>query len=195
MKYSIILAALLAASVMGFATPVSVTFSGVSGVSDGADYVLPYELIVDGKSVPATCYDLFTNVSVGQSWMANLWTLDEAVEFGKFSGVTAPLFRYEMAGILSTLPAPTDQDKIELQHAVWNMFSSSFSMTSPMQADIFVAASQLSTFNFNSVRFLEGVEGADVQAFIVDAAAPEPVSWVLIGAGLAGLGLLKRRKS
>src|ERR1035441_3409652 len=66
---------------------VSVTFIGVpTGVNDGADYVLPYQLNVNGVLTNATCYDIFDNVVDGQSWTANALTFTQAAATGQFAG-------------------------------------------------------------------------------------------------------------
>ena len=50
------------------AAALTVVFVGANtGVNNGADYVLPYQLIVNGISINATCYDLFDEVSGGQN--------------------------------------------------------------------------------------------------------------------------------
>ena len=48
--------------------------------------MLPYQLLIDGITTDATCYDILDGVSSGQSWIANVWTTPEAILYGQFSG-------------------------------------------------------------------------------------------------------------
>ena len=71
-----------------------------TGVNDGADYVLPYEISIDGVNQLVACYDLEDNVSVGDDWQANILNLNEAAASGYFAGANA-LANYERVAWLS----------------------------------------------------------------------------------------------
>ena len=61
-----------------------------TGVSDGADYVLPYAITIDGNATSAICYDTFDTITSNQTWFANEFTLSEAVSSGFFPATSGP---------------------------------------------------------------------------------------------------------
>src|SRR5580658_7502602 len=101
---------------------VQVTFEGTGGVSNGADYVLPYYLSVNGVSLSADCYDFFNTITPGESWKANIDTLGQAAASGMFTGYAGALHGYELIGVLATLATPSAQSRIDVQEDVWNVF-------------------------------------------------------------------------
>ena len=181
---------------------VSVTFiSAPTGVNDGVDFVMPYQLKVDGVLTGATCYDMFDNVTGGQSWTANALTLNQAAASGQFSGGADPLTGYKEVGFLSQQTTNSPQNQIDLQHDIWNVFSSgTFAVTTGMQQYLDLLATPAYTnFDFGKVLFLEDVSRTGrAQAFVVDppTASPEPGTIVLMGAGalLIGIGTIRRQK-
>jgi len=204
-------AVLVLLTAMGLSANVAtVTFDGpATGVNNGTDYVLPYDLTVDGQPVLADCYDFFDQISTGETWQANEDTLAQADATGMFAG---NLTGYEMVGVMSTMSAPTPQSQIDLQEAMWNVFDpGAFVVTAGMAADNATAAGEIAGFNFSVVRYLEpvlppsGGVKADVavappQPFVFDVPkklefTPEPWSAVLMGLGLVVVGVWRRRVS
>src|ERR1700731_797315 len=101
------------------ASTIPVTYLGANtGITDGADYVLPYQLNVNGAIVDATCYDLFDNVFQGQTWFANALTLTQAAKTGQFSSDVNAFTDYKKVGFLSQQTTSTPQNQIDLQHAI-----------------------------------------------------------------------------
>lgn len=187
--------------ILGFsvqADTVAVTYvDAPTGVNDGPDYVLPYVLNVNGTAVDATCYDIFDNVSGGQSWTANELTVNQAATTGQFrSYAGGALTGYEEVGFLSQQVTSSAQNQIDLQHDIWNVFApDTYSVTTGMQAYLnLLTTAAYTDFSFSSVRFLEDVNQTTgrAQAFVIDppAATPEPETIVLTGVGMLLLGLI-----
>lgn len=200
------IALLFFTSLLASAEVVTVQLTGTSGVSDGADYVLPYQLSINGAaSIGADCYDLFDVVFVGESWTANEFTLAQVLVDGQYAGDVDATENYELAGIFSTLATTSPQDQIDLQHDFWNLFDpGSFVPNTGMSAYLATAESQLGTFDFANTRYLEGVSGTSpaVQAFVINKTdtlefsdSPESGTALLMGIGLVGVVALGRRRS
>jgi hypothetical protein len=187
--------ALLVGTICLNAETIQVTFNGTTGVNNGSDYVLPYFLTVGSLDISADCYDLFNEITTGESWMANIDTLGEAASSGMFSADRGALQGYELIGVLSTLLTPTPQSQIDIQQDMWNVFDQgAFATTASMASYLWTASSEIPTFNFGSVEYIEPVAGSGTQAFVASSNAPEPTSLFLLGAGLLALSLMRRRR-
>jgi hypothetical protein len=198
---AILMGVVLALGLSAHASTVSITFIGTpTGVNDGADYVLPYQLKIDGVLTDATCYDIFDTVSGGQSWTANALTLNQAAATGQFGGGADSLSGYKEVGFLSMQATNSPQNQIDLQHDIWNVFAAgTFTVTTGMQHYLNLLATPAYTnFDFGKVLFLEDVSRTGrAQAFVIDppTASPEPGTLVLMGAGalLIGIGRIRRK--
>jgi hypothetical protein len=210
--------ALISAETLVFADSVTVTLVGAGPANDTFDYVLPYQLTIDGQGpYDADCYDFFDNVNVGQSWQANELTLDQAAASGAFSGTSGhgvgsdALADYEEVAWLSAQAAPTLQSQVDLQHTIWNVFDpGAFAVTTGMQQILgnltAAQASSYDGFSFADFLFLEAPTGSPgdgtfPQAFILDTGgntsnvnpvAPEPGTVVLLGIGVALIAISRR---
>jgi hypothetical protein len=203
--------ALISTGTLVYGNSVTVTLTAAGPVNDGIDYVLPYQLTIDGQ-VPydADCYDFFDDVNLGQSWQVNELTLNEAATSGAFSGTSGhgvgsnARADYEAIAWLSSQVTPTAQSQINLQHVIWNVFDpGTFAVTTSMQQILgnlaTAQASNYNGFSFADFLFLEGTTGTSgdgtfPQAFVIDTGrdttgdnpvAPEPGSVVLLGIGVA----------
>lgn len=211
--------AMISAETLVFADSVTLTLTGVGPVNDGLDYVLPYELTINGQGpYDADCYDFFDNVNLGQSWQAIELTLNQAAASGAFSGTSGhgvgsnALADYEEVAWLSAQAAPTPQSQVDLQHTIWNVFDpGAFAVTTGMQQILGnLATAQASSYNgfsFANFLFLEATtgnpgDGTFPQAFIINDTgenitgsnpiAPEPDSVVLLGIGVALIAISRR---
>ena len=197
-----LMGAVLTLGLSAHAGTVTITFVGTpTGVNDGADYVMPYQLNINGVLTNATCYDIFDSVTGGQSWTANELTLTQAAATGQFGGGANSLTGYKEVGFLSQQATNSAQNQIDLQHDIWNVFAAgTYSVTTGMQQYLNLLATPTYTnFNFSGLLFLEDVKCKDrAQAFVIDppTASPEPGTVVLMGAGalLIGIGRIRRQK-
>jgi hypothetical protein len=211
------------------AETVTVTISGVNGVVNSTnDFVLPYLLTLSGPAltspvtIAADCYDFFDEVTVGQSWTANVLTLPGIATTGQYSSLPNALTLYEDVAWFSAQPATTPQEQIDLQQDMWNVFLptlgpppvGAFPVDAGMQTYLDeLAATNLSTYDFTPFVFLEGVANDSVppgsplvQAFVIDTNVsgplritdtPEPGSLFLMFAGFVlagGYWMSSRRK-
>jgi hypothetical protein len=177
-----IITLMVAACVFGivpsYGSAVTVTLLGTAGINDGNDYVLPYNLVVDGQTIDAACYDFFDNVSIGQSWQANEFYLSEAATVGMFSQVAGSYEGYKLIGALYSIAVPTDQNKIDVQHVIWNVFDpGTFTSNTEMNAYMTQALVSESVLDYSSIVYIEGVTGTHVQGFVTHV-TPEP-SYIL----------------
>ena len=185
---------------------VQVTFTGTGtfgvpgdGVTNGTDHVLPYYLSINGSfPLPADSCDFFDPITVGETWAASIDSLYQAAVAGKFYDNYWALLGYEQIGVLSMMPTPSAQSKIDLQDTIWNVFApGSFTVDTGMAWDLAIANTGIATFDFSSVEYIEPLYGANIQAFVMPSglvsATPEPSTMLLLGAGIISLGLVKRR--
>jgi hypothetical protein len=180
------------------ASTVSVTFLGAdTGVNNGTDFVLPYQLSVDGITADATCYDILDGVTLGQTWIANVRTTPQAILEGQFSGEPNAATGYDEIAFLSQQATNSAQNQIDLQEDIWNVFGGNpFPVTQGMQSYLdLLNTAAYANFNFNSVEFLEDADQAAgrAQAFVVSSSSPglqtsaptpEPGTMALLGGGL-----------
>jgi len=206
-KYVFIaISALIFPTATVYADSVTVTVTGAGPVNDGVDYVLPYQLSING-GVPfdADCYDYFDHIVTGQSWLANELNLNQAAGVGgsgAFSGTPNALTGYEEVAWLSSQATPAPQDQIDLQHDIWNVFDpGSFGVNNGMQAylDNWQANGPgLDSSYYSNYVFLEAAagtpgDGSFPQTFVflatgnpdINPVSPEPDSMVTIAVGLS----------
>ncbi len=199
----------------------TVQLTGLS-VNDGTDYVLPYELTINGLQTGAICYSALYQISMDQSWQANEYDLSQVLTpgTGMFNGPDA-------AGQYETVPylasqwytgaiAPGDtSDEIALQYAIWDVFEPG-AFTVPGNSlvaglldpdgDGLATPSELQNFvssgDINDYTFLEPVANTqpEPQPFVLytpgnheNPTTPEPGSWLLLVIGSMLIGVAKIR--
>lgn len=194
--------ALLVTGALLSADSLTVQLTGV-GPSDGAYYVLPYELSIDGVEFPAICYDFLDEVSMNQTWSATEMSLAEAQSVGQFSDSGNSGIGYEEVAWLSSLwfaETLTTGDQIDLQHAIWNVFDPGAFI---LPGDPYLSAVQaeeaggMAGLDYADYEFLEAIpdNGTRAQAFVLydpgssPAETAEPGGAVLLSIGLALLGI------
>ena len=181
-----------------------ITFIGApTGVNNGVDYVLPYQLSINGVLTSAICYDIFDDVTPGQTWTANVLTVEQAAATGQFSSIPSALQAYKEIGFLSQQITSSPQNQIDLQQDIWNIFApGTYTVSAGMQTYLnLLTTSAFTTFNFASVGFLEDVNQSTgrAQAFVIDppiAGTAEPGTLILFAGGcvLLAAGLFKRNR-
>jgi hypothetical protein len=191
----------------------TIVFKGMpTGVTDGSLYVMPYQLTVDGVTLTVTCYDNYDEVQTGDTWQAQILTIQEAAVSGFFSE-NDETARYKRIAWLSARNYANSDQQIALQHAIWNVFGSAYetdgSMLYETAADN-AAATGYAGFDFSIFRFIQqpGAHAGDPgvrQAFIYTVplppsggfdtpAVPEPAAFWLAGPALIIAGLSRRRR-
>jgi hypothetical protein len=198
---TVLVASALALGFSAQADTVSITFvSEPTGVTNGTDYVMPYLLSINGTLTDASCYDIFDDVTIGESWTANELTVSQAAAGGQFSKNSNALAGYEDVGFLSQQTTSSPQNQVDLQEDIWNVFApGTYSVTNGMQAYLnLLTTPAFTNFDFNTVRFLEDADQApgQAQAFVIDPTeAAEPSAVLLMGGGtlLIVLGKIRRR--
>lgn len=175
-----------------------ITLTGVQGTSDGADYVLPYHLTIQGiqnsaggDTFDATCYDFFDTMSIGESWQANLLTVDQAATSGKFAGDPDALSNYKLVAALSSFytPATTPQGQIDLQHAIWDVFDpGQFTVDAGMHGYLDQANGISGSLDYANFVFVESTVPG-IQEFVIDPVpvsdTPEPGTLLMALGGMA----------
>lgn len=217
---ALLLLAAAAASAHAGSVPVAdITFLGAAtGVNDGVDFVLPYQISVNQGSGAVVenviCYDTYDQVSLNETWTANLFNLSEAVADGFFSQNPNALAGYEEVSWLSAQSYSGTDQQVALQHAIWDVFGEAPAAQNAQQtadtiayqnAAASAAASGYSGFDFSKTVFVEEVgatSGAPgtAQAFVFQQVnslsgsafgTPEPGTTALLIGGLMFLAIRK----
>jgi hypothetical protein len=193
---------LLATALCLPASAATVQFVGSGSLTDGSHYIGPYQLNVDGRDVPAMCFDFQHTVSAGQTWEAQLLALT-GLGGAYFTGVTDYQARYEEeAWLYSQLVGTSDaQARIGIQHAAWMLFTLAATEGGAgpwMAAAAAARAAGFPGLNLADYRVVVPLpDGPQVQGFLIaapPAAVPEPSSFFLAGCGMLLVALFKRRR-
>jgi hypothetical protein len=179
----------------------------VNGANDGQYYVSPYYGTMSygtmsGQTVTLFCDDIMNDITVGQSWSANVTNLGTAVNTNNFSQtrygsvagslvLSNPALAYEEAAWLTTQFASHPGDLVNLQYALWDIMNPGVrgNGNPDVQNWLLLASEDYGTINLSNFEILTNVGPLTLtgqeQEFIVRT--PEPGTLVLLICGMLAL--------
>ena len=191
--FSIFLLAAAALSATPATTQITLVNAGSPLVSDGYDYVGPYTVSMNGQNYAALCVDFFHQTATGTTWTAYVNT---SSDYSKVYHSDNPLLYAEEAYLYNQITKP-NADRIDIQHAAWNITDPNYKVSGTAQAFVQAAQANFANVNMSGFEVLSDKCGSQ-QEFLVwtpSAAAPEPASFAMLGGGLLlGIGLIRRNR-
>jgi hypothetical protein len=183
----------LTASTAAFADTVNMQFNGPSGNNAGGEYTYPYEFTVDGNPMELMCISLFNNISNGQTWTANVYSVASlwGTQDGNLYDAAAWLFQQEQAN--GNDPA--------INWAAWKLFYPGTDLSGVAGGDnwynlatgnTYTEGEFADVFLYQPTDFVRG--GDTPQEFLGTAPVPEPGTLLLMGSGILGFAGALRSK-
>ena len=183
---------------VGLAGGFDATAAGIAGLPDGSFQTYCVDLaqtFFGPPSAALTGYSLISGASNTTAFAAGGWGVNAATitaNLGKLLGYVA-----SSAGLVDTSTESTS-----LQLAIWNTIydtdstvaSGAFSDTSPYAAYATALLTGAASFSGSSVA-LQVLHSDTNQDFLVTTPVPEPSTYALMLAGLAGVGFVARRRA
>lgn len=185
------------AAVAATAASVELTGIGDSQVRDGA-YAGFYELKVDGLDILAMCDDRLTEVSIGDTWMANSFTFADIQAGAPVKFASSGVEKYSQVGYLfNILKDSSASDQADFNLAIWEIMTpGSTTLNSTALAYYNDATSgAYDNFNFGGIMGVltpDPVNASQEYLFKISA-VPIPAAVWLFGSGLLGLVGVARR--
>ena len=137
-----------------------------SGVNNGAAYVGPYNLLVDGVETPGTCISPTLEVAPPFQWEANL---DPITDFA--DAVQTQLLKAAWL----TEQFVVSADTAAIHQAIWNLFGSNYADADTLS---WAAAADAGFSSVDAARFAVLVPTDHLtQSFLIESRVPEPRLW------------------
>jgi hypothetical protein len=183
------------------ADTVTVQLTGVNGVNDGHYYVSPYFGTINGQPVVLFCNDVLNSVSIGQSWQANLSTItaESNLSLTRYGNLPSALMVYQEAAWLTTQFQSHPSEYVNLQHAIWYLFTSNLAFfTEGSGSWVALAQQNYTNISYDNFRVVTNAPPppvqltGQIQEYITTV--PEPATLTMLGMGLSGIAFLCRRK-
>jgi hypothetical protein len=176
-------------------TSVKLVDAGNPLKSDGHYYVGPYTLLINGQNVAALCVDFSDESTVGTVWDAYISQVG-----GNISKTYNPSFstQYKEEAYLFNLitqPGVTGQQRVDIQHAAWDLTSPGLFNDSAALGYVKQAHDNYSGLDFAGYLIVSTVDSRHhQQEFLIgpNAVAPEPASYALFGLGLCAASAARR---
>jgi hypothetical protein len=189
-KMKLFISLFLAGAAVAWTSPVTVSIVSIGNpplVSQGV-YVGPYTLSINGTNFAALCTDDKDWSYLNHPWQAN----ETAVTSPNLGNTYNPGKRqeYEEAAYLYSLMIQPGADRIDIQHAAWDIMDDKITSVNPSDGAysyIQNAVSNYSSMNLSGYEIISSTDkGNRQQEFIIDtiSPAPEPASVGVFGAGL-----------
>lgn len=208
-KFLLAVAAVLLVTPLAHAdSTVTMVFTGVNGANDGHYYVSPYTGTMNGQNVVLFCDDIINDVSVGQTWQANVTNLGSGdlsnTRYGNAAiAVNSSVFNnaailYQEAAYLTTQFASHPGDFVSLQYAIWDLMNPGAEPTSYGNVAYWLqdAAKNYQSIDPSQFSVVTNVGPlamrGQVQEFIVRT--PEPGTIALVLVGMIAMAIFVRRR-
>ncbi len=196
--------ALLSASPVSTPNVADLVSAGSPLLASNGDYVGPYGLTLNQNLFAALCVDDKDWGSLNDPWNVNVTSISS----GNFSLTYNPSKgqEYEEDAWIYSQITKAGADRIDLQHAAWDIMDLGITTLGQLNTDVSVhdgaytyisqALAGYSTMNFSNFEILSDCNTGDgrEQEFII--CTPEPESFMLLGMGLllAGFGAARKNR-